>query len=101
MTSLIRLTLVFPPAIEAALSEALITAPQSPGFTLFHARGHGRDFRNASTAELVRGSVDRRVAWVVLDIDAVRPLIEHLGKRVQSPEVIWWSEPVLERGRLA
>lgn len=101
MTSFVRLTLVFPPAIETELSEALLTAPQSPGFTLLHARGHGGDFFGASTAEQVRGSTDRRVAWVVLESDALQPLLHSIRERVRSPDVVWWSEPMLERGRLA
>jgi hypothetical protein len=101
MTSFVRLTLVFPPAIEEALSEALLTAPQSPGFTLLHAQGHGSDFPHASTAEQVRGSIDRRIAWVVLESEALQPLIESIRARVRSQDVVWWSEPVLERGRLA
>jgi hypothetical protein len=101
MNSFVRLTLVFPPAIEEALSEALITAPQSPGFTLLHAQGHGSDFPHASTAEQVRGSIDRRIVWVVLESEALHPLIEVIRARVRSPDVVWWVEPVLERGRLA
>jgi hypothetical protein len=101
MSSFVRLTLVFPPAIEEALSEALITAPQSPGFTLLHAQGHGSDFLHASTAEQVRGSTDRRIVWIVLESEALHPLIEVIRERVRSHDVVWWTEPVLERGRLA
>jgi hypothetical protein len=101
MTAFVRLTLVFPPALEGALSEALITSPQSPGFTLLHAQGHGSDFLHASTAEQVRGSIDRRIVWVVLEAEAVPSLIQWVRARVSSHDVMWWSEPVLERGRLA
>jgi hypothetical protein len=101
MTAFVRLTLVFPPALEEALVETLITAPQAPGFTLSHAQGHGSDFRNASTAEQVRGSIERRIAWIVIEAAALQPLIETVRERVRSPDVVWWSEPVLERGRLA
>jgi hypothetical protein len=101
MSSFVRLTLVFPPGLEGELSEALITAPQSPGFTLLHARGHGSDFVHASTAEQVRGSIDRRIAWVVLEAAALQPLISSIRERVCSSDVVWWSEPVLEYGRLA
>ena len=101
MTSFVRLTLVFPPAIEEALSEALLTAPQSPGFTLLHAQGHGSDFVRASTAERVRGNTDRRIVWVVLEAEALQPLIQSIRERVRSHDVVWWAEPVLERGRLA
>lgn len=101
MTALIRLTLIFPPSLESALCEALITAPQPPGFTLLHAEGHSSDFPHASTAEQVRGHIDRRVIWAVMDADALQPLIQLLRQRVPSHEVIWWSEPVLDLGRLA
>lgn len=100
-TTLIRLTLIFPPALESALSEALITAPQSPGFTLLHAEGHSSDFPHASTAEQVLGRVDRRVIWAVMNAEALHPLIRVIRERVPSHDVVWWSEPVLELGRLA
>lgn len=100
MTSFVRLTLVFPPAIEEALSEAMITAPQSPGFTLLHAQGHGSDFLHASSAEQVRGSIDRRIIWAVIEAETLQPLIASIRERVRSHDVVWWSEPVLERGRL-
>ena len=101
MTAFVRLTLVFPPSIEEALLETLITAPQAPGFTLMHAQGHGSDFPHASTAEQVRGSIDRRIVWIVLDSAVLQPLIETIRERVRSQDVVWWTEPVLERGRLA
>jgi hypothetical protein len=99
--ALVRLTLVFPPALEGALSEALITAPNSPGFTLLHGEGHSSDFPRASTAEQVRGRIDRRVILVVVQAEALEPLIRALKQRVPSHDIVWWSEPVLELGRLA
>lgn len=100
MTALIRLTLVFPPSLESALSEALITAPHAPGFTLLHAEGHSSDFPSASTAEQVRGRIDRRVIWAVMDAAALQPLLQLLRERVPSRDVMWWSEPVLDLGKL-
>jgi len=100
MSAFIRLTLVFPPAIEEALTETLITAPQAPGFTLLHAQGHGNDFPHASTAEQVRGSIDRRIVWIVIESAALQPLLESIRARVRSHDVVWWTESVLERGRL-
>lgn len=101
MSALVRITLVFPPALEEELSETLITMPRSPGFTLLHALGHGSDFAQASTAERVRGSVDRRVIWVVLEAERLHPFIDSIRERVRSHDVVWWAEPVLERGTLA
>jgi hypothetical protein len=101
MTAFVRLTLVFPPGIEEALIETLIIAPQAPGFTVLHAEGHGSDFVHASTAEQVRGSIDRRIAWVVIESEALQPLLASIRERVRSQDIVWWTEPVLERGRLA
>jgi hypothetical protein len=101
MTAFVRLTLVFPPAIEEALVETLIGAPQAPGFTVLQAEGHGSDFLHASTAEQVRGSIDRRIVWVVIESPALQPLLETIRGRVRSQDIVWWTEPVLERGRLA
>lgn len=97
----VRLTLVFPPSLESAISEALITAPQSPGFTLFRAQGHSSDFPHASTAEQVRGYVERGVIWIVTPAEAVAGVLAALREKVASREVMWWTEAVLEQGRLA
>jgi hypothetical protein len=100
-TELIRLTLVFPPALESAVSETLIAAPQPHGFTLLHAEGHSHNFPHASTAEQVRGRIDRCLILIVMPAEALPPLIQLLRDRVPSRDVWWWSESVLALGRLA
>lgn len=96
-----KLTLIFPPLLEAAVTEAMQTAPGSPGFTLLPAQGHGSGFAHASAAELVRGHVERRVLIAVVASAELDGVLALLGEQVPSREVMWWVEPVLRQGRLA
>ena len=66
MNDLVRLSLVFPPRLETALTEALVAGAGLPGFTLLQAEGHSSDFSTASAAEQVHGRVQRRVLWMLL-----------------------------------
>ena len=98
---LVRLNLVFPPSLEDAVTEALLAGPALPGFTLLHAEGHTSDFSRASASERVRGRVERRVLWVVIEQARMEEVLSALLARVASPEVRWWAEPVIASGRLA
>ena len=97
---LVRLNLVFPPALEDAVTGALMTDTTLPGFTLLHAEGHSSDFTHASIREQVRGRVDRRVLWVVIERERVDGLLAALRQRIASNDVRWWMEPVMAMGRL-
>jgi hypothetical protein len=98
--ALVRLNLVFPPALEDAVTEALMADPALPGFTLLHAEGHTGDFARASIREKVRGRVDRRVIWILIEPEQLDEALAHLRQRMASSDVRWWVEPVLASGRL-
>lgn len=101
MTALRRLNLVFPAALEDAVTSALIEhEPPLPGFTLLKAEGHSGDFAHASVEERVRGRVHRRILWMVLPQGEAADLVAFLRSRVRSSEVVWWTEPVESFGRL-
>ncbi|MBC7202531.1 MAG: DUF3240 family protein [Pusillimonas sp.] len=97
----IRLNLVFPPSLEDALTEALLSNPAAPGFTLLHAEGHGNDFSLASISEQVRGRTDRRVLWMVIPQPEMEPLLTNLKQSITSHEIRWWAEPIIASGKLA
>jgi hypothetical protein len=102
MNRLCRLNLVFAPAYEDAVTTALIEhEPPLPGFTLLRAEGHSSDFAHATIAERVKGRVNRRVLWMVLDRDEAERVVEGLRAKVRSAAVLWWIEPVEAFGRLA
>lgn len=101
MSEFVRLNLIFPPSLENAVTDALIADPALPGFTLFHAEGHSSDFTHASASERVRGRIERRVLWVVVERERLDQVLSALHQRVASTEVRWWTEPVLALGRLA
>ncbi|KAB2899478.1 MAG: DUF3240 domain-containing protein [Burkholderiaceae bacterium] len=96
----VRLNLVFPPALEDAVTGTLMTDTTLPGFTLLHAEGHSSDFGRTSIREQVRGRIDRRVLWVVIERERVDGLLAALRQRIASNDVRWWMEPVMAMGRL-
>ncbi|WP_083468398.1 DUF3240 family protein [Stenotrophomonas pictorum] len=97
----VRLCLTFPRSLEATISDVLIAAPGLPGFTLISVEGHGGDFVNASTAERVRGRMDQRVLWMLVDQEKHQQVLALLRATVVSNLVHWWLEPVLDGGQLA
>ena len=100
MNDLVRLSLVFPPRLETALTEALVAGAGLPGFTLLQAEGHSSDLSTASAAEQVHGRVQRRVLWMLLPRAQVDTVLAALRGQVDAQEVRWWIEPVLAMGRL-
>lgn len=101
-TELARLTLVFPPVLEARVVQLMLEQdPPLPGFTVLAAEGHGADFARASIREQVRGRVARRVLMLVLPRPRAEALIAELRADLANGESAWWLEPVLGFGRLA
>ncbi|MDE2407550.1 MAG: DUF3240 family protein [Xanthomonadaceae bacterium] len=100
MSEYVRLSLVFPPRLEAAVSEALVAEAGLPGFTVLHAEGHSSDFEHASAAEQVRGRVQRRMVWMLLPRPQVEAVLAVLREQVDGKDVRWWLEPVLAMGKL-
>jgi hypothetical protein len=96
---LVRLNSVFPPTLEDAVTDALMADPVLPGFTLLHAEGIPATSR-ASIREKVRGRVDRRVIWVLIEYEQLEQVLAHLRQRIASSDVRWWVESVLASGRL-
>lgn len=101
MSDFVRLNLIFPPGLEDTVTDALVSDPAMPGFTLFHAEGHTSDFARASVAEQVRGRVERRVLWVMIERERLDELLATLRREVASTDVRWWTEAVCSHGRLA
>ena len=100
MSELVRLNLIFPPSLEDSVTEALVSEPAMPGFTLLQAEGHSSDFSTASAAEQVHGRVQRRVLWMLLPQAQVEAVFAALRTQVDAHEVRWWLEPVLAMGKL-
>ncbi|WP_243041152.1 DUF3240 family protein [Dyella sedimenti] len=97
-----RLTLVAPRALENELVAILLGMhPPLPGFTVLPVAGHGQGFERASTAERVRGSIDRVLLWLVLPVETLDRLLARLSAELPSSDVVWWVEPVERGGRLA
>lgn len=100
MSNQVRLTLIFPPALESAVVETLASNPRTPGFTIVHAEGHGQDFANASAIEIVRGRIAQRVLWIATNDEACAELLRDLKEKVPSPQIVWWIDPLISFGRL-
>lgn len=97
----LRLNLVFAPALEGAVTQALATDAMLAGFTLVQAQAHSHDFAHASLREKVRGRLDRRLLWVVMERARLDEVVALLRARVASDSVQWWAEPVIAGGSLA
>lgn len=100
MNQNVRLVLLFPPWLEAALTEVIVAGAGVPGFTLLHAEGHSSDFSHASAAEQVRGRVQCRVLWMLLPQAQVDAVLDLLRRELDGQDVRWWLEPVLAMGIL-
>ena len=100
MSEWIRLTLIFPPHLETPITQALSGDPRMPGFTLLKAEGHTSDFAGASDAELVRGRVERRLLWLLIPAGKKEEVLQLMRTHVDSHDLRWWTEAVLEMGRL-
>ncbi|MEQ8233339.1 MAG: DUF3240 family protein [Gammaproteobacteria bacterium] len=99
---LARLTLIYPPALEATIIELLLEhEPELPGFTTIDCEGHGADFDVASVRERVRGRVARGMLVMVLPQVGVDGVITALAAHIRNPEVHWWVVPVSAYGQLA
>ena len=98
--SLLRLSVLFPPGLEEPITETISADASMPGFNLLHAEGHSSDFSRASSAEQVRGRIQRRVLWMVMEADRLDDVLQLLRTHVDCRDVRWWTEPVLAMGRL-
>jgi len=101
VTDLCRLTLVYPPASEAALVSLLLNAdPPLPGFTTWRGSGHGLGFDSATHAERVSGQIDRGLLTSILSRAAADQILERIRDETPIPHLAFWIEPVLAAGRL-
>ena len=100
MSDWVRLTLIFPPQLETPITQALSADPRMPGFTLLKAEGHTSDFDGASDAELVRGRVERRLLWLLIPAAMKTEVLQLVRSHVDSHDLRWWTEAVLEMGRV-
>jgi len=100
--TLYKLVLVCPDDLADAVASALLDMePALPAFTTFRSDGHGLSFETASMTERVRGHVGRRIFWLVLKQGEAPDVLAHLAKSIRNPHVTYWTEPVLEFGRLS
>ena len=100
MSDWIRLNFIFPPRLETPITEALSADPHMPGFTLLEVEGHTSDFSKASDAERVRGRVKRRLLWLLIPAAKRDEVLQLLRSHVDSRDVRWWTEAVLDIGQL-
>ena len=100
MNTWIRLNLLFPPQLETLVTETISANPSMPGYTLMHAEGHTSSFERASDAERVRGGVEKRLLWLVIPAERKDEVLQLLRAQIGSSELRWWTEGVLDMGRL-
>jgi hypothetical protein len=98
----LKLTLSCPAALGEQVVEYLLGSEWlQSGFTTLAARGHGRDFAQASLREKVRGCVDNLNIFVILPAENLDPLLEALRARFRNPHMVYWTETVQAFGDFA
>ncbi|WP_296713184.1 DUF3240 family protein [Rhodoblastus sp.] len=94
-SELCKLTLVYPEAADDLILDFLLAShPPLSGFTSLRAEGHGAGFEGATTREMVRGRVERRLLFVVLSRARLQNLLAELHERISVPNLAYWVEPV-------
>ena len=78
----------------------LSTSPPIQGFTTWQAEGHGETFTTASTAERVRGKVERTIFVSVMERSRAEGLLTEIARTLPIPHMIHWIETVESFGRL-
>lgn len=96
------LTLQAPLALEEALLELLLDSPElEQGCTVLPAQGLGAGATLATVMEQVQGRARRVLVQAVLRPADLAPLLARLRTQLATPEVRYWTVPVLAAGRLA
>lgn len=94
------LRLNVPPGLEEDMVDLLLGFDQISGYQSYPIRGHGQ-VGAMSIAEQVVGRRDRVQFEVVLEPDALQPLLNTLKKALPVRDVIYWVLPVEQSGRLS
>jgi hypothetical protein len=98
----IKLTLSCPRLLAEQVTETLLESTLvTGGFTTLEAGGHGADFAAASLREKVRGRVDTELVILVLPAANAAALLDELRRRFPTPQMHYWTEPVLDFGDFA
>ncbi|RIK98224.1 MAG: DUF3240 domain-containing protein [Burkholderiales bacterium] len=97
----VLLTLVAPAALEEALADLLLEAPElADGFTSSAASGHGAGLRFEAASERVRGR-GRRVRFeIAIEHRGADALLERLQAALRDANLYYWICPMLECGIL-
>jgi len=100
-SSLRKLTLAFPKAVESSILDALDSLdPPLTGYSFVNGKGRGGNMQLSNVSERVHGAANVILLYIVLpqtDVDAV---LEAIRASCSRPNISYWTEPVLEFGRL-
>ena len=101
VSTLRKLTLVAPQALEASLTDTLLNMdPPAEGLTVIDARGHGASMLMASPAEQVRGAMNTVMVVTVVQSDQIEAALAAVAAACPVPRLSYWIEPVEDFGRL-
>jgi hypothetical protein len=98
----VALHFAFPAAIEEDVIDFCHEhAELMPGFTMFAAEGFGASGRLLTAVETVMGRAHRRVLVAILAAADVEAVLVALRGAIPSHDVVYWTTPVEQFGRLA
>lgn len=96
-----KLSLNFPKAIEATVLDALEELePPLSGYTCLEAAGRGASISLASAQERVRGAMWVLRVEVILPEEQIEAVLSQIAQAVETPQISFWVEPILDFGRL-
>ncbi|HPF28109.1 MAG: DUF3240 family protein [Steroidobacteraceae bacterium] len=102
LPDLVALNLAFPASIEEEIVDFCHDqGPLLTGFTISAAEGFGEGVRLHAASEVVLGRAKRRLLTAVVPSANVEPLLASLRSSLPSPEIVYWTTPILSFGRLA
>lgn len=100
-TTLRKLSLNFPKAIEATLLDALDDLdPPLSGYSFMEGSGRGASISLASAQERVRGAMRVVRVEIILPEEQIETVLAQIAQAVETPQIAFWVEPILDFGRL-
>lgn len=93
------LVLNIPPALEEDLIDYLLSQAAVKGFTSYEARGHGSDLE-LSIAEQVSGRQKRIQFELLIEEEAIQPLLDGLSAEV-GKDIVYWQQLIENIGHVS
>lgn len=100
-TPLQKLTVIAPALLQGALTDCLDSlTPELPGYTSQTGEGRGPLIELKTPAERVRGAARIVSFTMIMPAEQVASVLDAIRETCPAPHISFWTEPVLDFGRL-